>query len=239
MTATGRKARCTISIVDLRIEQAAHEHIWKTADPHERARTFEFASEHLGRRWLATRIAARHLVAQQTSTSAADVSILNDEAGRPFVDGGDCHVSISKSGHRAAIAIGHTDIGVDIEEVVPLNQAPALARRFLHPADADAIERDPNPQAAFYRAWVRLEAVLKCRGTGFDGSAPPPVLEPIFDAVENLNLRGISPTLVGAVSVKRSWLSEGCKQRPVAFSNHILPELIGMQTIDEVLSIAG
>ena len=86
---------------------------------------------------------------------------------------------------------------------------------------------------------MRLEALLKQRGTGFDGSPPPAVLD--LTSVEDLDLGKVdgSVRLFGAISAERAGVDQGPKQRGVAAGDEVLPVLIRVQTIDQVLGIAS
>ncbi len=86
--------------------------------------------------------------------------------------------NLSHSGDLALVAItpGGVEVGVDVERLRPRRNLVRLAERWLPPADAAAVaaagggEREP----AFYRAWTRHEARVKCTGAGLFGGEPGP-----------------------------------------------------------------
>lgn len=101
-------------------------------------------------------------------------SILNDEAGVPYVDReGQGRLSLSLSiSHRgdwglAAVALSPTArIGVDLETVEPRD--PALVRQFFSASEADRVAKAASRDAdrTIARIWSAKEAVLKAIGIG-------------------------------------------------------------------------
>lgn len=78
-----------------------------------------------------------------------------DELGKPFFpDHPDTHFSLSHTAGAAAAALADTPVGVDIERVRPVS--------------VRAMERiaGVRTEAAFFRSWVRREAVLSAPAAG-------------------------------------------------------------------------
>jgi phosphopantetheinyl transferase len=137
------------------------------------------------RKWLLGRWAAKRLlgeVAAEGNSLAAglprhedwhrQLSILNDEAGVPYVDRagqGRLPWSLSIS-HRgdwglAAIAlVAGARIGADIETVEPRD--PALVRQFFSESEADCVAGGGDVNRTVARIWSAKEAVLKAMGIG-------------------------------------------------------------------------
>jgi 4'-phosphopantetheinyl transferase len=83
------------------------------------------------------------------------------------------HFNVSHSGEDALYAFSRTTpVGVDIEVAGRRINELAVARRVLGPVTTDRLARlDPaEREREFLRAWVGMEAKLKCRGTGIVGS---------------------------------------------------------------------
>ena len=140
------------------------------------------------RKWLLGRWAAKRLLGelaaegnglvaglQRNEDWRRQLSILNDEAGVPYVDReGQGRLSLSLSiSHRgdwglAAVAIEPgVCIGADLETVEP--RAPALVRQFFSEGEADRVARTGGGAAAermVARIWSGKEAVLKAMGLG-------------------------------------------------------------------------
>jgi 4'-phosphopantetheinyl transferase len=97
--------------------------------------------------------------------------------GRPrLAGGGGLDFSVSHSGDLIAVAVvrdrrhdGPADraVGVDVEQVVALRE-PSLPRTVLSAAEYAAFDRcqADSKVTAFFRYWVRKEAVLKATGDG-------------------------------------------------------------------------
>lgn len=81
--------------------------------------------------------------------------------------------SLSHTDSTLAIAVAHeTPVGVDIEALDPNVEVEAVANRFFPPAEAHrlcALDSEEQREA-FFRAWVRKEAVAKATGLGLDSA---------------------------------------------------------------------
>lgn len=82
---------------------------------------------------------------------------------KPFMPGG-YHFNISHSGEYVMCAISNEPLGIDIEEIKPVDLADfshcfTIAERRSMLASAD-------PLPAFYRLWTLKEAVIKADGRG-------------------------------------------------------------------------
>ncbi len=128
------------------------------------------------------RAAARAALAEILAAylgGAEAAEIIVEEGGKPRLAAAPERLSfnLSHSGGLALIAIaaGGASVGVDVERVKPRRDLPRLARRWLPAADAEAVAGAPEAERerAFYAAWTRHEARVKCVGTGLAGPAPP------------------------------------------------------------------
>jgi len=141
------------------------------------------------RKWLLGRWAAKRLLGELAAENNGIVagllgkpgsdedwrrqfSILNDEAGVPYVDrAGQGRLPLSLSiSHRgdwglAAIAlVSGARIGADIETVEPRD--PALVRQFFSESEADRVGSGRDAERTVARIWSAKEAVLKAMGLG-------------------------------------------------------------------------
>ncbi|HEY2480199.1 MAG TPA: 4'-phosphopantetheinyl transferase superfamily protein [Solirubrobacterales bacterium] len=109
-----------------------------------------------------------------------DVALAEGPGGKPRLARGPERLSfnLSHSGALALVAIapGGVEIGVDVERLRPRRDLVRLAARRLPEDDAAAIAAaEPDArEAAFYAAWTRHEARVKCTGTGLAGPPPGP-----------------------------------------------------------------
>lgn len=133
----------------------------------------------------------------------------------------DLRFNTSHSGGIAVLALTlGADLGVDVEIPRPSTDLVQLARENFHPSEwraIAAIEVEAEQAAAFYRCWVRKEALAKGAGLGLNlpldrfavettqKKAPAlTVLEPGLDLEPAWSLRDFSapPALYAAVATK-------------------------------------
>ncbi|MEU9860952.1 4'-phosphopantetheinyl transferase superfamily protein [Streptomyces sp. NPDC047971] len=91
--------------------------------------------------------------------------------GRPVVEGGGAHFSLSHGGSMVLLGLAPVPLGVDVERV-PTPEAIAETAAVLHPdeqAELAVLDEESRP-SAFTRAWARKEAYLKGIGTGLGRS---------------------------------------------------------------------
>jgi 4'-phosphopantetheinyl transferase len=121
-----------------------------------------------------SRLAFRCAIAGQLRARPEEIELTVRPGGQPVVRGVAEHVSLSRSGDMAAIAIAGRPVGVDVEVVTPDLAAAigrpgaayfsARERRLLTGLPATVQSR------AIARCWTRKEAMVKALGCGL--SAP-------------------------------------------------------------------
>lgn len=96
--------------------------------------------------------------------------ILIDDSGKPrFKDENSSNFSLSHSGSRVLLASSLSDdIGVDIEIRRPRPRLLAIAGKYFHPDEAEALRKLPRTGQldAFLQLWTLKEAAGKLIGTG-------------------------------------------------------------------------
>jgi 4'-phosphopantetheinyl transferase len=145
--------------------------------PGELERAARMGSETLRRRFLVAHGALRVLVAGHAGLDpvALRFDTSGEAGGKPRLVGPPparaTDFNLSHSGELALVAIASgVEVGVDVEELRPLDDLGPLARRVLAPAEAEALRLQPAGRRLeeWYRAWVRKEAVLKASGRGLE-----------------------------------------------------------------------
>ncbi len=117
------------------------------------------------------RIAATMAV-QLLDPESREITILNDEQGRPYVGGDRCrsrpgpHVSIAHKQHVAAAVAGWTSCGIDLEPVEC--RSATFERTALAPSE-QALEPCEDRDTWLTRLWTVKEAVAKAGGRGLQG----------------------------------------------------------------------
>lgn len=119
--------------------------------------------------WRAARIATRIILerAMGPKLRGADFEIAS--GGRPSLGEGLPHFNVSHTARVALVAVCRSSpVGVDIESHRTLSMSPERRRRIIAAAAgvADLQAIGPQNDADVLRAWVRLEAVAKARGSG-------------------------------------------------------------------------
>jgi 4'-phosphopantetheinyl transferase len=100
--------------------------------------------------------------------------------------------NLAHSGEMALIGVTlYRDIGVDLEEIHSLYDAPRIAERFFSPRESAALRAFPEAERleAFFRCWTLKEAYLKATGDG---------LARAIDSFDVTFARGDSPRLRSA-----------------------------------------
>jgi 4'-phosphopantetheinyl transferase len=179
--------RLTEGVVDVwRASLAAGgEREQELLSPAERARAARFVRAEDGRRWARSRAILRALLG---AYAGADPRTLGFEEGahgklalarEPAAAGVPARLrfNLSHSGDTALYALAlDREVGVDVELARRQVDAVAIAARVLGAETAARLEAldPPAREREFLRAWVRWEAVLKCRGTGIGGADDRP-----------------------------------------------------------------
>jgi len=142
-----------------------------SADERERAERFRFPVHQ--RRFATGRGLLRELLGRLLGIEPARLSFEYGAKGKPRLAAGGgaagLRFNLSHSQNAALIAVAvERAVGVDIEALRPIDDAPSLVERFFAPrerrvfAGLAAAER----LAGFYTAWTRKEAYVKARGDG-------------------------------------------------------------------------
>jgi phosphopantetheinyl transferase len=95
------------------------------------------------------------------------------QRGKPALrNGNGLEFNLSHSRDLALVAVAERPVGIDVEAIRPRRDLVGLAERVLPTGDAAAV-RDAigaERERAFYRAWTRHEACVKCLGTGLNSA---------------------------------------------------------------------
>jgi len=161
--------QCHVWFVSLTVDDSKENELLSVLSSDERRRMdrrpLRTAARQSALAWASLRIA----LSQYTGSAPKTVQILRDRSGRPHVvHPAGLSVSLAHSGDVAALAVTEAGrVGVDVERLRPLDDR-ALARRFYASSEADALAVLPPEERrrAFFRLWVRKEAVAKAAGVG-------------------------------------------------------------------------
>ena len=138
--------------------------------PEETSRAARFRFEPLRRSWVLARGALRLLLGGYLGVNPAGIRLQLGPRGKPRLDmPGNIAFNLSHSGNVALFGFSRNiEIGVDVEQVHPIEDMPGIARRFFCAEETsdlmalDAAAREP----AFFSCWTRKEAYIKALGEG-------------------------------------------------------------------------
>jgi 4'-phosphopantetheinyl transferase len=140
----------------------------------ERARAARFRFREDERRFCASRLLLRQLVAEHLGMKPGDIRFTAPPGGRPVVivppGTRELFSSLSRSGDFCAAALSDEgEVGVDIERVREGVDFQAAGKAWLSEGENLAIrsmEGEPACGEAFFRLWCAREAVSKALGLG-------------------------------------------------------------------------
>ncbi len=142
-----------------------------SGDEHARAARFHFAADRA--RFVASRTALRHILAEVLHVAPAAIKFAHGIHGKPEIaadrNPGDWRFNLSHSADIALIAVTQgRPIGIDIEVLRPLPRQMMEILPSLAPAEQRALGLVPEAEraTAFLRCWTRKEAVIKAIGAG-------------------------------------------------------------------------
>lgn len=153
-----------------------HDALSTALDPEERIH-----AEHMrvgGREWAAAHGARRLILARYLGVPAGALRFTKEASGKPRLAGvRGLEFSFARTEGLALLAVASDrPVGVDVERENDRTDVEVVAREFLQPADAAAVEWAAPDQrrTAFFAAWARHEARLKLLGRGLTEEAPEP-----------------------------------------------------------------
>lgn len=119
--------------------------------------------------WRSARIATRIVLERAAGPNLRGAEFEIASGGRPSLGEGLPHFNVSHTGNVALIAVCRSSpVGVDVECHRSLSMSPERRRRIATAAAgiAGVHETDPSSDLGVLKAWVRLEAIAKARGSG-------------------------------------------------------------------------
>lgn len=138
-------------------------------EPHERERLERFAFPWLRTRYAVAHAALRTVAARCLGRSATALRWTLGPHGKPWLPGTGLELNLSHAGDWGMIAVSDRHpVGVDIEAITPDRASPDMIRAVTSTAERAAFAGLPAREhaVAFFRLWVRKEAMIKALGTG-------------------------------------------------------------------------
>jgi 4'-phosphopantetheinyl transferase len=150
---------------------------YSTLSPCERARAARFVRTGDGRRFAAAHVAVRQILGRYVNSEPEALNIVGDQFGKPHLTPSSTGITfnLSHSAKYGLLAVARNrSVGVDIEAMRPLPDLRHMAQQIMSNSEWAAFlplvsdcGQTKQAHEAFFKLWVRKEAVLKCLGTGF------------------------------------------------------------------------
>ncbi len=137
----------------------------------EALRSAKFQSADARATFVAGRSGVRRAASLYSGIPAGELLIEIDANGKPYFINAEIHFNLSHTGSAVVAAFADSAVGIDIESRGRCRDFIGIARRFFHPAEADAVSRS-NDEEQFLRLWTAKEAMLKLSGEGLSGGLP-------------------------------------------------------------------
>lgn len=168
-------------------------------------------------RFVICRALLKILLAEHVDSDIGEINLAVDLNKKPYLPSHpSVFFNVTHSGDYALIAIGKSQIGVDIEFINRDFNYDDILGHIFNQKEMDAIVGSSNKHLSFYKFWTRKEAVVKAIGKGID------------DDISKIHI------LDGLHSLPSSLLSDFMEI--TAFSFHLNPDYIGALAVTEDLS---
>lgn len=161
-------------------------------------------------RYTCTHRFVREVLARYLPTTASQIQFDQAPMGKPFVKNSGLFFSYSYRTHFGLLAISkHSEVGVDIEKMKPLQDAPTFAAFSFSPKERDLIFASPPDrfQDTLFTFWTFKEAIIKALGVGLNADLTHIDLSDFFYAELN-PLRFVNDTVY---TVKQIQAQDGYK----------------------------
>jgi 4'-phosphopantetheinyl transferase len=147
----------------------------QTLSADEHARAERFLSERDQNRFITGRGLLRTLLGSYLDRPPEQLEFAYSPRGKPALANAsgqhELHFNLAHSHGLILIAVTRAcPLGVDVEQVRPINEAEGIAKRFFTPGEIAKLKALPEAQrlAAFFNLWTRKEAYLKATGEGLE-----------------------------------------------------------------------
>ncbi|MCX6971886.1 MAG: 4'-phosphopantetheinyl transferase superfamily protein [Verrucomicrobia bacterium] len=133
--------------------------------PREAVQAAKFQSAGARAAFVAGRSGIRRAASLYSNIPAGELLVEIDADGKPFFSNAAVHFNLSHSGSTVVAAFSNSPVGIDIESRGRCRDFVAVASRFFHPSEAQAVAQSGD-EAHFLRLWTGKEAMLKLSGEG-------------------------------------------------------------------------
>jgi 4'-phosphopantetheinyl transferase len=159
--------------IDLQVAPEIVDSGMRLLNSEERSRADRIARNDLYREFVVTRSAVRLLLASYIGCAPDELPLVTERYGKPAVDEVVAGIEFNAShSHGLALICLSRDrpVGVDLEHIRNMPDLDLMSALTLTAGEQAAIAADPEPLEAFFRCWVRKEAVVKAAAVGLSAS---------------------------------------------------------------------
>jgi len=149
------------------------DQFWLYLSEDERARANRFYFDHDRQHYIVARGLLRLLLGRYLQIAPTEVAFVYGDHGKPDLVPAQAQAgirfNISHSHGVALLAFARErEVGVDVEQVRPLDDGEQIAERFFSRNEVAVFTAVPAPQKpqAFFNCWTRKEAFIKVIGEG-------------------------------------------------------------------------
>ena len=160
-------------VASLNWPQAALNQFWQHLAEDERARADRFYFDHDRAHYIVARGLLRQLLGNYLQLPAVQIAFVYGDHGKPELVAEQAlsgvRFNISHAQGVALLAFARQrEVGVDIEQVRPLDDGEQIAQRFFSKNEVAVFTAVPAAQKpqAFFNCWTRKEAFIKVIGEG-------------------------------------------------------------------------
>lgn len=160
-------------VASLNKPQGQLNQLWEHLADDEQDRANRFYFERDRNHYVAARGLLRQLLSHYLHVAPTEIGFAYGEHGKPalavpFAESG-VQFNLSHAQGVALLAFAHErEVGVDIEQIRPLDDAVQIAERFFSAGEVAVFTAVPDTQKpqAFFNCWTRKEAFIKVIGEG-------------------------------------------------------------------------
>lgn len=111
-----------------------------------------------------------YIVSNDLNNNLGNIQLERNEWGKPFIKNmPHYNFNISHSGNWVVCAIDKYQVGIDIEQIIPIQSAEifSIAEQYFSPKENDFLKYDPHGIVNnFYTIWTAKESFIKAIGKG-------------------------------------------------------------------------
>lgn len=145
---------------------------WLSEDELDRLHRYRFEKDQ--RKFAIARSTLRQILGSYTQTDPGDIVFDYSTRGKPSLRHNQrgLQFNLSHSGEYALCGVAHQPLGVDIEQLRPMDRLDGLIERCLAPSEQCTLDNLPetDKSTVFLEYWTCKEAYLKATGQGISES---------------------------------------------------------------------